>query len=87
MPAGRLRPKDGGEGKVIEGRLAAGADFCVIGRAAILHHDFPLRVQADPGFKAVPLPVTAEYLRNEGLGPAFVGYMGTWKGFVQAEPA
>jgi 2,4-dienoyl-CoA reductase-like NADH-dependent reductase (Old Yellow Enzyme family) len=67
--------------------LAAGADFCVIGRAAILHHDFPLRVQADPGFKAVPLPVTAEYLRNEGLGPAFVGYMGTWKGFVQAEPA
>jgi hypothetical protein len=34
----------------------------------------------------VPLPVTAEYLRNEGLGPAFVGYMGTWKGFVQAEP-
>jgi 2,4-dienoyl-CoA reductase-like NADH-dependent reductase (Old Yellow Enzyme family) len=67
--------------------LAAGADFCVIGRAAILHHDFPLRVQTDPGFKAVPLPVTAEYLRNEGLGPAFVDYMGTWKGFVQAEPA
>ena len=67
--------------------LAAGADFCVIGRAAILHHDFPLRVQADPGFKAVPLPVTAGYLRNEGLGPAFVGYMATWKGFVQAEPA
>jgi len=67
--------------------LAAGADFCVIGRAAILHHDFPLRVQADPGFKAVSLPVTADYLRNEGLGPAFVGYMGTWKGFVQAEPA
>jgi len=67
--------------------LAAGADFCVIGRAAILHHDFPLRVQADPGFKSVPLPVTADYLRNEGLGPAFVGYMGTWKGFVQAEPA
>jgi 2,4-dienoyl-CoA reductase-like NADH-dependent reductase (Old Yellow Enzyme family) len=64
--------------------LAAGADVCVIGRAAILHHDFPLRVQADPDFKAVPLPVTAEYLRNEGLGPAFVGYMGTWKGFVQA---
>jgi 2,4-dienoyl-CoA reductase-like NADH-dependent reductase (Old Yellow Enzyme family) len=67
--------------------LAAGADFCVIGRAAILHHDFPRRVQVDPEFRAVPLPVTAEYLRNEGLGPAFIGYMGTWKGFVQAEPA
>lgn len=67
--------------------LEAGADFCVIGRAAILHHDFPRRVQSDPGFRAVSLPVTAEYLRNEGLGPAFIGYMGTWKGFVQAEPA
>jgi len=67
--------------------LEHGADFVIIGRAAILHHDFPLRVQADPGFKAVSLPVTAEYLRNEGLRPAFVGYMGTWKGFVQAEPA
>jgi len=67
--------------------LAAGADFCIIGRAAILHHDFPERVKADQDFEAVPLPVTAEYLRSEGLGPAFVGYMGTWKGFVQAEPA
>jgi 2,4-dienoyl-CoA reductase-like NADH-dependent reductase (Old Yellow Enzyme family) len=67
--------------------LEAGADFCVIGRAAILHHDFPRRVQADPGFRAVPLPVTAGYLRQEGLGPAFIGYLGTWKGFVQAEPA
>jgi len=82
----------GAAGKVMSAEdarrvLAAGADFCVIGRAAILHHDFPLRVQSDPGFKAVSLPVTADYLRNEGLGPAFVGYMGTWKGFVQAEPA
>lgn len=82
----------GAAGKVMSAEdarrvLAAGADFCVIGRAAILHHDFPLRVQADPGFKAVPLPVTAGYLRNEGLGPAFVGYMATWKGFVLPEPA
>ena len=64
--------------------LDAGADLAIIGRGAILHHDFPRRVQADAGFKAVSLPVTAEYLRSEGLGPAFVGYMGTWKGFVQA---
>ena len=67
--------------------IAAGADIAIVGRAAILHHDFPQRVQADPGFKSVPLPVTAEHLRNEGLGPAFVRYMGNWKGFVQAEPA
>jgi 2,4-dienoyl-CoA reductase-like NADH-dependent reductase (Old Yellow Enzyme family) len=64
--------------------LEAGLDFVVVGRAAILHHDFPLRVQADPGFRAASLPVTREHLRNEGLGPAFVDYMGTWKGFVAA---
>jgi 2,4-dienoyl-CoA reductase-like NADH-dependent reductase (Old Yellow Enzyme family) len=67
--------------------IAAGADIAIVGRAAILHHDFPQRVQADPGFKSVPLPVTAEHLRNEGLGPAFLRYMGNWKGFVQAGPA
>jgi len=67
--------------------LDAGADFAIIGRGAILHHDFPARVRADADFRAVPIPVTAEYLRNEGLGPAFVRYMGNWQGFVQAEPA
>jgi len=64
--------------------LEHGADFVIIGRAAILHHDFPLRVQADPDFAAVSLPVTGDHLRAEGLGPAFVEYMKTWKGFVAA---
>jgi len=62
--------------------LDLGADFVTIGRAAVLRHDFPRRVQADPGFQSPTLPVTAEHLRNEGLGPAFVDYMRTWKGFV-----
>jgi 2,4-dienoyl-CoA reductase-like NADH-dependent reductase (Old Yellow Enzyme family) len=65
--------------------LEAGADFAVIGRAAILHHDYPLKVQADPDFHPVSLPVTAEHLRAEGLGPAFVTYMSSWPGFVAAE--
>jgi 2,4-dienoyl-CoA reductase-like NADH-dependent reductase (Old Yellow Enzyme family) len=64
--------------------IEAGADIAIIGRAAILHHDFPERVRAAQGFRAVPLPVTEEYLRAEGLGPAFVRYLGNWKGFVQA---
>jgi 2,4-dienoyl-CoA reductase-like NADH-dependent reductase (Old Yellow Enzyme family) len=77
----------GAAGKVLGGEdaqrvLDAGADFAIIGRGAILHHDFPRRVQADPAFRAVSPPVTAEYLRSEGLGPAFVRYMGNWKGFV-----
>lgn len=62
--------------------LEAGLDFAIIGRAAILHHDFPERVRADPGFPAASLPVTAEHLRTEGLGPAFIRYLGNWKGFV-----
>jgi 2,4-dienoyl-CoA reductase-like NADH-dependent reductase (Old Yellow Enzyme family) len=62
--------------------LAAGVDFVVIGRAAVLHHDFPRRVAADPAFKAAALPVSPEYLANEGLSPTFVKYMRNWKGFV-----
>jgi 2,4-dienoyl-CoA reductase-like NADH-dependent reductase (Old Yellow Enzyme family) len=67
--------------------LEHGLDFPILGRAAILHHDFPHRVAADPDFAAAPLPVTRAYLRGEGLGPAFVDYMAGWKGFVTEEPA
>ena len=62
--------------------LAKGADFVLIGRAAILHHDFP-KLSHDPAFEPIALPVTREHLVKEGLGPAFVDYMSTWKGFVQ----
>jgi 2,4-dienoyl-CoA reductase-like NADH-dependent reductase (Old Yellow Enzyme family) len=64
--------------------LENGADYVLIGRAAILHHDFPERARRDAGFVPVALPVTAEYLANEGLGPAFVKYMSSWPGFVEA---
>ncbi len=40
---------------------------------------------ADPNFAARATPVSATYLGEEGLGPAFVTYMRTWKGFVEAE--
>jgi 2,4-dienoyl-CoA reductase-like NADH-dependent reductase (Old Yellow Enzyme family) len=79
-------------GKVLSARdaawcLEAGADLAVVGRGAILHHDFPKRVAADPEFEAAKPPVTTGYLRDEGLGPAFIEYMGNWKGFVAAETA
>jgi 2,4-dienoyl-CoA reductase-like NADH-dependent reductase (Old Yellow Enzyme family) len=67
--------------------LEAGADFVLIGRAAILHHDFPGRVRLDPAFEPVGLPVTADYLANEGLGARFIRYMRTWEEFVVREPA
>ncbi|MDP3855813.1 NADH:flavin oxidoreductase [Phenylobacterium sp.] len=65
--------------------LEAGADFVLIGRAAILHHDFPKQAAADADFRPASLPVTREHLRQEGLGPAFVDYMNSWKGFVVQE--
>lgn len=65
--------------------LDQGMDFVLLGRAAILHHDYPQKLAADPTFTPIRTPVTPEHLRAEGLGPAFVKYMQTWKGFV-AEP-
>ena len=62
--------------------LEEGADFVILGRAAILHYDFPLQMQKDTGFEPVKLPVTRDYLHSQGLGEAFVNYMAGWKGFV-----
>jgi len=62
--------------------LDAGADFVTIGRAGILHHDYPRKVIDNPAFVPTALPVTPEYLRNEGLSEVFVNYMRRWAGFV-----
>lgn len=65
--------------------LAHGADFAILGRAAVLHHDFPRRVAVDPDFRSISLPVTRDYLKSQRLGPAFIDYMAGWKGFVQED--
>jgi len=75
-------------GKVMTAERAAqaleeGADFLLLGRAAILHHDFPRRVRADPAFRTAPLPVSIAHLAAEGLSPTFIDYMRNWKGFVE----
>ena len=70
--------------------LDGGMDFVLLGRAAILHHDYPHLLAADPAFTPIRTPVSAAHLRAEGLGPEFVKYMSNWKGFVeepQTEPA
>jgi len=62
-----------------------GADFVILGRAAILQHDFPQRYAADPNFEPVHIPVTRAYLASERLSPNFITYMNQWKGFVAEE--
>lgn len=75
-------------GKIMTGEhvqqiLSAGVDFVAIGRAGILHHNFPELVLNNPHFIPVPNPVSKDYLRKEGLGEAFVKYMSGWDGFVE----
>ena len=63
--------------------LDAGVDFVSIGRSAILHHDFPQLVMDNPNFQPESTPVSAEYLKSEGLSDTFVNYMRRWPDFVK----
>ncbi|MDO9456423.1 NADH:flavin oxidoreductase [Nocardioides sp.] len=63
--------------------LDRGADFVTVGTGGILHHDFPARAIADPGWASLPQPVTRAHLEAESVGPAFVDYLATnWDDFV-----
>ncbi len=66
-----------------EQALQAGLDWVMLGRAAILHHDFPALYANDSRFAPVENPVSREYLANEGLSPKFIDYMASWTGFVE----
>jgi 2,4-dienoyl-CoA reductase-like NADH-dependent reductase (Old Yellow Enzyme family) len=75
-------------GKILSGDdvhkiLDAGVDFVSIGRSGILHHDFPRQVMDNPNFQPEPTPVSAEYLKSEGLSDKFVNYMRRWPDFVK----
>ncbi|MEQ8233890.1 MAG: NADH:flavin oxidoreductase [Gammaproteobacteria bacterium] len=75
--AGKLRTPE-----QVQRAMDAGVDWVMLGRAAILHHDFPNRMQADADFTPIALPAPPEHLAAEGLSPPFVEYMKNWKGFV-----
>jgi 2,4-dienoyl-CoA reductase-like NADH-dependent reductase (Old Yellow Enzyme family) len=92
MDLDRKRVKLGVAGKLhepadLERVLELGADFTILGRVAILHHDYPSRLASNPAFVPVRPPVTRGYLRDEGLSDPFVRYMGNWAGFVASEAA
>ncbi len=86
LPRGETRV--GVAGKLMSGDdvravLAAGVDFPIIGRAAILAYDVPNRIAADPADQSPPLPVSSDHLLDQRLSPKFVDYMrGSFKGFV-----
>ncbi|MCC7268122.1 MAG: NADH:flavin oxidoreductase [Caulobacteraceae bacterium] len=85
LPRGQVRL--GAAGKVMsaadaEAVIAAGCDYVLIGRAAILRHDFPERVRRDAGYTSPPLPVSKAHLREEALSDTFIDYMHRFPGFV-----
>ena len=67
-------------GKIVDAEhvravIEAGCDFVMIGRAAILRHDFPDRVKADPDYASPVWPLPAEHYLAEGISPDFVEYL------------
>lgn len=88
LPRGNTRL--GVAGKIMDTATAqrcldAGADFVLIGRGAMLHHDFARRALADAGFRCIGQPVPRSHLVAEGLGPRFIEYVeSTWPRFVVA---
>ena len=76
--AGNIR-----SGKSVMKILEKDVDFVTVGRAGILHHDFPNRVIADESFEPIELPVSKEHLTQEGLSETFIKYMQRWQGFVE----
>jgi len=75
--AGKMRSPDD-----VRRCMAQGIDFVLLGRAAIIHHDFPSKMHSDEYFQPLENPVAEAHLRAEGLGDSFITYMRSWKGFV-----
>ena len=62
--------------------LDAGVDVPVLGRVAILHHDYPHRLQSDAAFTPRHAPVPRAVLAAEGVSPSFVEYLASTFRFV-----
>lgn len=77
----------GAAGRIIHPRaaveaLGAGVDFVTLGKVAVLHADYPLRLYEDAAFTPDWLPVSAARLRQAGLGERFIRYLSSWTNFV-----
>ncbi len=67
----------------VDRALAMGIDFVLMGRGAIIHHNFP-KLYADD-FVAVAPPVSLEHLASEGISETFINYLGNFPGFVKEQ--
>jgi 2,4-dienoyl-CoA reductase-like NADH-dependent reductase (Old Yellow Enzyme family) len=63
--------------------LERGASVIALGRAAILHPDWPRRARA-PGWEPMRPPITRAELLDRSVSPVFAHYLTRWKGFVSA---
>ena len=70
-------------GEDVDKIISSDVDFATIGRAAILHHDFPNKVLENQGFIPIDTPSPKEHLRKEGLSEKFIEYLKVFKGFVE----
>ena len=66
----------------VEMVMRENVDLALLGRAGILHHDFPTRYFQEKDFSPVKNPVTREYLLSEGVSKKFIAYLESWPGFV-----
>jgi len=70
-------------GEDVDKIISSDVDFVTIGRAAILHHDFPNKVLENQDFIPINTPSPKEHLRKEGLSEKFIEYLKVFKGFVE----
>lgn len=87
----RGKTKLGVAGQIRTGRSAQraldeGADFVLVGRAAIAEHDFPQKVRADPAHEMPTPPFSSDYLVGQGISPPFLSYLEVF-GFVEKADA
>jgi 2,4-dienoyl-CoA reductase-like NADH-dependent reductase (Old Yellow Enzyme family) len=61
--------------------LDRGADFALIGRAAILHGEYA-RLARDLAWEPLSMPVDVDHLAGQDVSPPFLSYLRTMPGFV-----
>ena len=61
-----------------EKTMSEGVDWIMLGRAGMLHHNYPKLYEVDQNFSPIEIPVTKEYLINEGLSEKFIQYIEKW---------